>query len=125
MDQTSTPSPVPQPAPGEDKTTAIVAYITVIGFIIAIILHGQRKTALGAYHLRQMLGIVLTGAALWIATVLLAIMTLGLGMLLYPLIGILLLVMWVMGLVAAANGEMKPTILLGKQYQEWLKGIFN
>lgn len=124
MDQTSTPSPVPQPS-GEDKTTAIVAYITVIGFVVAIILNGQKKTALGAYHLRQMLGIILTGAALWIVTFMIGVMTLGLGMLLYPVIGILLLVMWIMGLVAAANGEMKPTILLGKQYQEWFKGVFN
>ncbi len=46
----------PHRAPGEDKTVAIVAYLTLIGFIIAIILNGQKKTALGAFHLRQMLG---------------------------------------------------------------------
>ena len=50
------------PAVPEDKTVAILAYITLIGFIIAIVLHGQKKTALGAFHLRQMLGIFLTGS---------------------------------------------------------------
>ena len=123
MEQSSTPPP--QVPAGEDKTVALVAYITLIGFIIAIILHGQKKTALGAFHLRQMLGIILTGVALWILTVLLAIVTLGFGLLLYPVTGILLLIMWIMGLIAAANGEMKPTILFGKQYQEWFKNMFN
>lgn len=123
MEQSSTP-PTQVPS-SEDKTVALVAYITLIGFIIAIILHGQKKTALGAFHLRQMLGIILTGVALWIITVLLAIVTLGFGLLLYPVTGILLLIMWIMGLIAAANGEMKPTIIFGKQYQEWFKNMFN
>ena len=44
---------------GEDKMVAIVAYLTLIGFIVAIIIHMNKKTKLGAFHLRQMLGFVL------------------------------------------------------------------
>ncbi len=118
MEQSSTPPP--QVTSGEDKTVALLAYITLIGFIIAIILHGQKKTALGAFHLRQMLGIVLTGVASYIL-----IFIPILGWIAFPIVGILVFIMWIMGLIAAVNGEMKPTILLGKQYQEWFKNAFN
>ncbi|NRD24978.1 YtxH domain-containing protein, partial [Winogradskyella litoriviva] len=36
---------------------------------------------------------------------------------------LVLLVAWIMSLVAALGGQMKPTFLLGKQFQEWFKGI--
>lgn len=104
----------------EDKTTAIIAYITLIGFIIAIILHGQKKTALGAFHLRQMLGIVVVGFASYIL-VFIPI----LGWLAMAALGIISLIMWIMGLIAAVNGEMKPAPILGAKYQEWFKNAFN
>ena len=123
MDQTPPSTPPPAAPAGEDKTVAIVAYLTLIGFIIAIILHGQKKSALGAFHLRQMLGIIVTGfvgaIVAWL-TVFIFI-----GIVLVPVFYILMFIMWIMGLIAAANGEQKPTLLLGKQYQEWFKNAFN
>lgn len=117
------PSAPPIAPPGEDKTVAIVAYLTLIGFIIAIILNGQKKTALGSFHLRQMLGIIITGfvgaIVAWL-TVFIFI-----GIVLVPVFYIFMFIMWIMGLIAAANGEQKPTLLLGKQYQEWFKSAFN
>ena len=47
----------------EDKTVAVLCYITLIGFIAAIFMHQNQKTQLGAFHLRQVLGMVLTAAA--------------------------------------------------------------
>lgn len=123
MEQGSTTGQPSTPAVPEDKTVAILAYITLIGFIIAIILHGQKKTALGAFHLRQMLGIFLTGVAAWIIIMMLVFVVIG--VFLAPVVWILIFVLWVMGLIAAINGEQKPTLLLGKQYQEWFKGVFN
>ena len=116
-------TPVSAPPAGEDKTTAIVAYITLIGFIIAIILHGQKKTALGAFHLRQMLGIVITGFVGGIVAYLTVFILIG--FLLVPLFYIMMFIIWIMGIIAAANGEMKPAPILGKQYQEWFKNAFN
>ena len=46
------------------KTIAIISYITLIGWIIALIMHNNNKTELGAYHIRQMLGIMLLGSLL-------------------------------------------------------------
>lgn len=122
MDQnTSTPPPA---QPTEDRTVAIVAYITLIGFIVAIILHGQKKTQLGAYHLRQALGLLITGIALWIAGIILTVVTFGFGALLMPLVGILLLIAVIIGIVNAANGELKPNFLFGRQFEQWFKNAF-
>ncbi|HET7537816.1 MAG TPA: hypothetical protein VFJ90_15260, partial [Candidatus Didemnitutus sp.] len=58
------PTPPPAAAATEDKTVAILSYITLIGFIIALVMHGSNKTKLGAYHLRQTLGFVISGFAI-------------------------------------------------------------
>lgn len=105
---------------GEDKTVAILAYITLIGFIIALVMHGSKKTALGSFHLRQMLGIVVTGLASYIL-----IFIPILGWIAMMVIGVCNFIMWIMGLIAAANGEMKPAPILGAKYQEWFKNAFN
>jgi uncharacterized membrane protein len=116
----SNPTTPPAAAQGEDKTVPILAYITLLGFIIAIILHGQKKSALGAFHLRQMLGIILMGACnivlVWIPI---------LGWLAMLVLGICAFIMWIMGLIAAINGEMKPAPILGAKFQEWFKNAFN
>jgi uncharacterized membrane protein len=40
----------------DGKTTAIVSYITLIGWLIAYFaMHQSKKTSLGSYHLRQTL----------------------------------------------------------------------
>ena len=110
------------PKSGEDKTVAIVAYLHLIGFVIALIIHNQpgKKTLLGAFHLRQGLGIMLCSMCLGIIAIV-------------PILGwivgcvgmILVLVMWVMGIIAAINGEMKPAPIMGASFQKWFAGTFN
>jgi uncharacterized membrane protein len=108
----------------EDKTAAIVSYLTLIGFIVAVVLHGAKKTRLGAYHLRQALGLMLAAIALTI---------LGFALALIPFIGWLigicawlaLFILWVMGLVAAANGELKPLPVVGEYFQKWFGTAFD
>src|SRR5690242_1030495 len=104
---TSTPTP-PMASPAsppaaaaatEDKTVAILSYITLIGFIAAIVMNGSKKTKLGAFHLRQSLGLFLT-------SFLCIIPFLGL------VIAIGILVFWIMGLISAIKGEMKPLPML-------------
>jgi|TARA_B110000438_G_scaffold291490_1_gene328503 hypothetical protein len=93
---------------GDDNTTAIVAYITIIGFIVAIVLHTQKKTLLGAYHLRQMMGLLL----------------LSIGFTFIPIVNLFAwvfsLVLWVFGLMNAVNKKQEPVPLLGS----WFKGAF-
>lgn len=38
---------------------------------------------------------------------------------------ILVLVMWIMGIISAVNGEMKPAPIMGGSFQKWFAGTFN
>lgn len=99
------------------KTVAIIAYITLIGWIIALIMNNGNKTALGSFHVRQSLGIMCLGVVLAILVSFINI---------YILTWILQLgifVLWLLGLIAAIQGEMKPVPVLGDRFQEWFKGI--
>jgi uncharacterized membrane protein len=103
----------------EDKTVAIISYITIIGFIAAIFMHMNQKTALGAFHLRQVLGIVLTGAVGFVC----AFVPI-LGWLVWFVVVVSLFVLWLMGLLAAVKGEMRPVPVLGAHYQKWFAAAF-
>ena len=114
----NTPPPVT-----EDRTVAILSYLTLIGFIIALVLHSSKKTALGSYHLRQTLGLIITALALSVAgVVLMFIPVIGWLAVMAAWIGLLVLV--IMGLVAAASGQQKPVPVLGEYYQKWFGGAF-
>ncbi|OAM87934.1 hypothetical protein OH491_09135 [Termitidicoccus mucosus] len=121
------PPPAPVEASAEDKTVAIVAYLTLIGFIIAIILHGSKKTRLGAFHLRQVLGIFVTGIVCMIPFMILsAIPVVGLVFaLLTPLLGLGLFVLWILGLIAAANGQLKPIPLTNTVVEKFFPKAFD
>lgn len=120
MDSTVPPSEaVAASAATEDKTVAIISYVTIFGFLAAIFLHQNRKTRLGAFHLRQMLGLVLTaiaGAVCGIVPIL--------GWLVWFVVAIGVCVLWFIGFLSALQGETRPVPILGERYQEWLAGAF-
>jgi len=80
------------------KATGIVAYLTWIGFIIALLV-GDKEGA--KFHINQALVINL----FWLAT---GVPVLG------WLWSIFMLVVWIMGLVYACNQEQKEVPLIGK-----------
>ena len=108
----------------EDSTVAILAYITLIGFIVAIVLHSNKKTAIGSYHLRQALGLLVTGLAFGLCVIVLAFIPI-LGWLVIALGWLALLAFVIMGLIAAASGQQKPVPVLGEHYQKWFANAFN
>ena len=121
------PAISPPPTAGEDKTVAIIAYLTLIGFIAAAIIHSNKKTKLGAYHLRQMLGFILTGIVVGPCTAILMVIPI-VGCLVWPcvvLFGVAMFVFWILGLVAAINGEMRPMPMVGPLYQNWFGTTFD
>lgn len=120
---TTVPPTTVSPASSEDKTTAIVSYLTLIGFVVAVILHGNKKTRLGAFHLRQSLGLMLASFAIMIAGFVLAFIPI-VGWLATLAAWIGLLVLWVFGLIAAVNGEFKPVPVIGEHLQKWLGNAF-
>lgn len=88
-----------------DRLVAIVSYGTLIGWVIALVLHQRQGSALGAFHLRQTLGLYLSAMLLgWV-----------------PLLGwvilLVLLLFWVLGLAGALRGERRAVPLVGNWYQ--------
>ncbi|HEX5386633.1 MAG TPA: hypothetical protein VFW66_08050 [Gemmatimonadales bacterium] len=103
----------------KDRIAAIVSYVTLIGFIVAIFMHQKHKTDVGAFHLRQMLGLLLTSAAASVC----AIVPI-LGWLVWLLVLLGLFPLWIIGLVAAVRGAVRPVPILGAHYQRWFAGAF-
>ena len=103
-----------QPSSSNAQMIAVVSYLTLVGWIIAFILYQNDKSELAIFHLRQALGLVIIGAIGWVVFWI-------------PFIGwaaaIFLFVLWIMGLISAAQGEMKPVPLLGSLFQDIFKSI--
>jgi uncharacterized membrane protein len=118
-----TTPPTASPPPGEDRTVAIVGYLTLVGFIVALLIHNGKKTQLGAFHLRQMLGLIITGMALVVVKFVLIFIPI-LGWLVIIALWLSMLVFWVLGLISAINGQMKPVPLIGEYYQKWFANTF-
>ena len=102
----------------QDKTIAIVAYLTVIGLVVALVMNNEKKDLFSTYHIRQSLGLVLTSIALSLINVIPI-----LGWIVSLIGAFVLLYMWVMGLLNAINGREKPVPILGEKYEEWLKSV--
>lgn len=115
----STELPPPTTPVVEDRTVAILSYITIIGFIVAIVIHSSKKTQLGAFHLRQVLGLFVTG----VVCAFFMIIPL-LNLILIPVLGIIFFVLWLLGIIAAASGQQKPVPVIGEKYQQWFANAF-
>jgi len=102
----------------DPKVIAILAYVTFIGWIVALVLNSSKKSELATFHLRQSLGIILLALVSGFAFIV-------------PLLGwlvgwagyILTFVLWIIGLISAVNGEQKEVPVLGDKFQEWFKGL--
>ena len=102
----------------EGKKIAIISYITVVGLVVAFVLNNEKRNEFGNFHLRQSLGLLLSGLVLSVGNVI-------------PFLGwtasaigfFFLFVLWVQGLLAALNGKKKTVFLLGPYFQEWFRGI--
>lgn len=123
METTNTTTTTPAQ---EDKTVAIIAYITLIGFIVAIVMHGSNKTKLGAYHLRQALGLVIFAIGSSIALMILGMIPfVGFIILIAsPLIWIGILVLVILGIINASGGLEKPLPVIGGMSEKMLANAF-
>ena len=93
------------------RLVGVLSYITIFGWIVAIILHNNNRSGFGAFHLRQSLGLFLTGIALsWI-----------------PLInfvaGIIVLIFLLVGLIYAVQDQETTVPFVGGFYQRIFSGI--
>lgn len=103
----------------QDETMmGVVAYITVIGLIIAYVTNQEKKNPFVQYHIRQSLGLALTGFVIGVVNVIPF-----LGFIISILAFFFIVYLWIMGLMNALNKQEKPVPLLGKKYDEWFKNI--
>ena len=109
----------------DKKTTAWVSYLTLVGWLIAFLQYknAPKKDALVRFHLRQMFGLMVAYACVWILS---QVLYLGI----FPGIWTLQWVLWaglfifgMMGIVGALNGEEKPIPLVGNLFQQWFAFI--
>lgn len=95
----------------DGKTKAIVAHITWVGWLIALIVNSSQRDEITSFYIRQLLGLYLFGLVITFVPVI-------------NIIGwILVLVFWILSLIGAVNGEMKETPIVGRYFQDWFKGM--
>lgn len=118
----------------KDKTVGIVAYMTLIGWIIALVMNGDKQgeeKSFNAFHIRQMLGLIIFSFGGSIV-----FMILGFILVFVPIVGPILLLLlqlglfggllalWIMGVIAASNGEKKPVPVIGGLIHKMLGTAF-
>lgn len=105
----------------DPKVIAIIAHITIVGWIIALVMNGRDKSELASFYIRQMLGIMLLGIALQIAITILAAIMPFFGLLGIVQIGVL--VLWILSLIGAINEQKSETPMIGHLFQDWFKSL--
>jgi len=99
----------------DTKTLSIVAYITLIGWIISLAVHKSNndKNPLVRYHLEQALGIFIFSVVLYIGIAIITVITPFLGFAL-SFLQLLPLALLIHGIIHAAAGDRKPVWLIGR-----------
>lgn len=95
----------------DGKNIALIAHLTLIGWIVALVMNNNTKSEFGSFYIRQVLGLGLCGLVLSFIPVFGWIVSLG------------ILVLWIMSLVGALAGEKKLTPVLGAYFQDWFKSL--
>ncbi len=117
-----------------DSTVGVVAYITLIGFIIAIILNGSKEgeeKKFGAFHLRQALGLIIFAVGIYIVMLLLTTILISISWALLAIVSFISMIVWlgllaliIMGIINAANKTYKEVPVIGKFSSKILGNTF-
>ena len=101
----------------EGKTTAIIAYFTIIGSLIAITMNMVPKNEFARFHTRQAFGLhlVLMGCALFLSQWFNFYVWVGLYIFYFAL--------WLYGLLGALNNKKQMIPFLGTSFQQWFTFI--
>ena len=102
---------------GQAKTIAVVAYITIIGTIIAYFMNLDPKYRFASFHIRQAFGINITFYLIG------ALMGLFDQAFIVAAFYICFIVLWGYGLLMAIKGEEREVPILGPLFQKWFSTI--
>lgn len=102
----------------DNKTLSIVAYITLIGWLIAYFSGKDKADDFLKYHLRQGFGIFIFGVILSIVLNIIMWVT---GFYMIGYLGLITLILMIIGAINASNGVKNPVPIIGtwaeKQFQ--------
>ncbi|PYF70062.1 DUF4870 domain-containing protein [Pedobacter nutrimenti] len=98
-----------------NKTLSIVSYVTLIGWLIAYFSGKEKADDLLKYHLKQALGLAIVSIIFSVALQVIASVVPALSFL--GVFGLVILVFWILGMINAANGALKPVPILGKAFE--------
>lgn len=118
----------------EDKTIGILSYITLIGFIVALVLNqnkqGEEKR-FGAFHLRQALGLIICAIGVFIVFAILSTIFMMISFSLLAIVSLFSTLIWlgflallIVGIINAANGTFKEIPLIGTLSSKMLGKAF-
>lgn len=93
------------------KSKAILAHITIIGWLIALVANGEKREAFTSFYIRQTLGIYIL------------IIILSLIPVLGWLLQIVTFILWLISLIGSIQGQMTSLPFLGPYFQQWFKSI--
>jgi uncharacterized membrane protein len=101
----------------EGRTTAIVAYLTIIGALIAITMNMEPKHAFAKFHIRQAFGIHLLFHAFAILN--------NLWFNEFGFAGLYLayFILWIYGFLGALNNKEQLVPIVGPYFQKWFTFI--
>jgi uncharacterized membrane protein len=100
----------------DDKTKSLVAHITLLGWIIALVMNQSDKGANTSFYLRQCLGLYL----LLVTGSIVSLIGIGIvGLIIY----IIAFILWVLSIVSALSNEQKAVPLVGDFFQKVFKSI--
>lgn len=94
-----------------NRTLSIVAYITIIGWIIAFVQYSNRKSPEVRFHLKQSLGVMILGVIISIIMTIIVTIVPTLGFLNF--VGLAVLLLLILGIINAMNDAQKELPLIG------------
>jgi uncharacterized membrane protein len=98
-----------------NKTLSIVSYITIIGWLVAYLKGKDNADSMLKYHLRQALGLALVNIIFSLALNIIAMVIPALSFI--GVFGFVFLILWIIGIINAANGAQKPLPIIGKMFE--------
>lgn len=101
----------------EGKTAAIISYLTIIGTIIAFVMNQKDRNSFASFHIRQAIGIFL----LFFASGILA--KYGGVWVISRILNFGILILLIIGIIGAIQGEEKKVPFFGDKFQEWFRNI--
>ncbi len=99
----------------KERTNGIIAYITIVGLIIAIIYNQKQKSDYVKFHIKRMMGII----ALTLSPII--IMWIPFIGLLSWVVWAIALVFWVMSILSAINGQREFTLMSNEIFYNWFR----